>query len=97
MEHHAARLSCYTRFVQNVTFRIDEATLKRARIRALERGTSLNAVVEAFLTSWSSEETGSARRRLVELAERHAIDARLADRDATRDELYEERTRWPRS
>jgi hypothetical protein len=83
--------------VRNVTFRIDEETLRRARIRALERGTSLNAVVEEFLATWSSADQADARRRLVELAERHGTHADLDERAWSRDDLYEERTRWPRS
>ena len=83
--------------MQNVTFRIDERTLRRARIRALEEGTSLNAVVERLLETWSSRDAMDARHRLVDLAEGHATDARLEDRDGSRDDLYEERTRWPRS
>ena len=83
--------------MQNVTFRIDERTLRRARIRALEEGTSLNAVVERLLSAWSSGDARDARQRLIDLAERHATDARLEERGGARDDLYEERTRWPRS
>lgn len=83
--------------MRNVTFRIDEETLRRARIRALEQGTSLNAVVEEFLTTWSGGDETAARRHLVALADRHAVDAGLDDRGWSRDDLYEERTRWPRS
>jgi hypothetical protein len=35
--------------VANVTFTVDEQTLRRARILALERGTSVNAMVRDFL------------------------------------------------
>ena len=83
--------------MQNVTFRIDEETLRRARIRALEQGTSLNAVVEEFLATWSAADEVAARRRLVALADSHAVHADLDERDWSRDDLYEERTRWPRS
>jgi hypothetical protein len=80
-----------------VTFRIDEETLRRARIRALERGTSLNAVVEEFLASWSSADQAASRRRLVALAERRGTHGDLDERSWSREDLYEERTRWPRS
>lgn len=83
--------------MQNVTFRLDERTLRRARIRALEEGTSLNAVVERLLATWSSREAMDARHRLTALARRHATDARLEDQGGTRDDLYEERTQWPPS
>lgn len=36
-----------------VTLKIDDEVLKRARIRALERGTSVNAVVRDYLASYA--------------------------------------------
>lgn len=39
----------------NVTLAIDEDLLRRARIRALERGTSLNAVVRDYLESFAGD------------------------------------------
>lgn len=92
MRDSHARLSCYTVLVRNVTFRIDDETLRRARIRALEQGTSLNAVVEEFLVAWSAGDETAARRRLIALAERHGVDASLDERDWSRDDLHEERT-----
>lgn len=91
------RPSFYTRFVRNVTFRFDEDTLRRARIRALEEGTSLNAVVEEFLETWTTRDLRLARRQFVALANDHGVDGRLDERDWTRDDLYEERARWQRS
>ncbi len=41
--------TCYTDPVSNLTLAIDDETLKRARIRALEHGTSVNAVVREYL------------------------------------------------
>lgn len=81
----------------NLTLTIEEETLKRARIRALEQGTSVNAVVREFLESYSgTAEQHRALRRFVEIAE--SSDAGAAGRGRTwkREDLYEERLRWPR-
>jgi len=84
--------------VSNVTFRLDEETLRRDRSRALERGTSLDAIVEELLATWCATDPMAARRRLVTLAERHAAPTALDDEcEGTRDDLYAGRTRWPRS
>jgi hypothetical protein len=46
----------------NVTFTVDEQTLRRARIVALERGTSVNAMVREFLERTVAEAgDGSSR------------------------------------
>jgi plasmid stability protein len=37
----------------NLTITVDEELLKRARIRAIEQGTSVNAVLRNFLESYS--------------------------------------------
>jgi predicted nucleic acid-binding protein len=36
----------------NLTISIDDELLHRARVRAAERGTSVNAVLRAYLTEW---------------------------------------------
>lgn len=75
-----------------LTIVVDEGTLKRARIRALEEGTSVNAVLRERL-----EEYAGARRERMQALERILGDAREggagsgAGRAWTRDELYEER------
>ena len=82
----------------NLTLSIDENLLRRARIRALERGTTVNAVVREFLESYATEEERrAARRRLVEHARASVAGAEGRGRDWAREELYEGRVRWPRS
>lgn len=84
--------------MRNVTIRVDEETLRRARIRALQDGTSLNGVVREFLASYvGGDEEMAARQHLIALANDAAVDGRLGEREWTRDDLYEDRTRWPRS
>ena len=77
----------------NLTIVVDEGTLKKARIRALEEGTSVNAVLREKL-----EEYAGARRKQMEALERILEDARKGGsgsgpggRTWTRDEIYEER------
>jgi len=52
--------------MSNLTLSIDAHLLHRARIRAAQQGTSVNAVVRDLLTAWAiGERVVSARRRLV--------------------------------
>ena len=53
----------------DLTIPVDEETVKRARIRALEEGTSLNALLRAYLEEYSGirRERREAGRRLLEL------------------------------
>lgn len=84
----------------NLTLTIEDETLKRARIRALEQGTSVNAVVRRFLESFAGvEDERRALRRFVELSEGTQAGARGPSRGRgwRREDLYEERLRWPRS
>jgi len=82
----------------NLTLTIDDETLKRARMRALDQGTSVNAVVREFLSSYAgSADEREARRRFVELGSDSGAGAQGTGRSWTREELYEERLRWPRS
>ena len=48
----------------NVTFKVDQQVLLYARWRALKEGTSVNAVVEAFLAEYAGKEpAGEPKRR----------------------------------
>ena len=83
----------------NLTLTIDEETLRRARIRALQEGTSVNAIVREYLERFADadDRVMGARRRVVELARGSTAGAEGSGRTWTRDEAYEERVRWPRS
>lgn len=77
----------------NLTIVVDEETLKKARMRALEEGTSVNAVLRERL-----EEYAGARREQMEALERILASSRESasgsgpgGRTWTRDETYEER------
>jgi hypothetical protein len=56
----------------NLTVTVDAQTLKRARIKAIEQGTSVNRVVSEYLERYA--EAGTTQRALAEFLE---IAARL--------------------
>jgi len=73
----------------NLTLSIDEELLRRARIRALERGTSVNAVLREFLEAYA----GAASERERAVADVLALAKRsrsgLGAARWTRDDLHE--------
>lgn len=74
----------------NLTLTVDENVLRRARIRALERGTSVNALVREFLEGYADSDRGrTALRALGELADRVETGSGSGGRSWTRAELYE--------
>ena len=72
----------------NLTITVDEEVLKRARIRAIEQNTSVNAVLRAFLTSYAGLRTGRRRAvgKLLKLSEQ-SVSAREG-KAWTRDNLH---------
>ena len=74
----------------NLTVTIDEGVLRRARIKALEQGTSVNKVVSAYLERYAG--MGTTERALAEFLEiaarSHASSGRRA-RTWRRDDLYD--------
>ncbi|MCK0112400.1 hypothetical protein MWU75_09650 [Ornithinimicrobium sp. F0845] len=73
----------------NLTLVIDEDVLRRARVRATEQGTSVNATVREFLDDYASGRDAhrEARQRLLQLADRSSASS--DGRHITRDELYD--------
>jgi plasmid stability protein len=73
----------------NLTIAIDEDSLKKARMRALQEGTSVNAILRDFLESYA----GSKRERQDAvndvLAISRASKTRRGGRRWSRDELHE--------
>ncbi len=76
----------------NLTITVDEHTLKRARMRALQEDTSVNAVLRDYLEEYSGvrRERQEAGRRLLELA-RNSGAGSGGQALPRREELYEER------
>ena len=72
----------------NLTLAVDEQLLRRARLRALEQGTSVNALLRDYLETFAG--AGRARRQAVsELLEMSAeATSRRGARRWTRDELH---------
>lgn len=82
----------------NLTITIDDEVLRRARIRALGQGTSVNAVLRDFLVSYAgSDVEAGARARLVALARESAASSGPGGRSWTRDDVYTDRLDRDRS
>ena len=74
----------------NLTVTLDDATLRRARLRALEQGTSVNELVRRYLDSYAGDEAASAALgRFSRRADRVRVSSGEAGRAWTRDELHE--------
>ncbi len=73
----------------NLTITVDEALLKRARIRALEQGTSVNAVLRDYLESYAglAAEREAATKAILELSE--VAQSRHEGPRWTREELHQ--------
>lgn len=77
----------------NLTIVVDDEVLRRARIRALEQGTSVNAVLREFLESYAgAAREAEARDRLAALARRSPASSGTGGRRWTREQAYEQRT-----
>ena len=72
----------------NLTVVIDDELLKRARIRALEQGSSVNALLREYLEHYAGGDTQSrAMREFCVIAER--AGGHSGGRTWTRDEIHE--------
>jgi hypothetical protein len=74
----------------NLTITIDDRLLKVARIRALEAGTSVNALLRAYLERYAgSGQAAEALTGFARLARRSAATSGPRGRTWTRDELHD--------
>lgn len=74
----------------NLTLVIPDDVLRRARIRALERGQSVNALVRAYLEEFAGDGPGAEGiREFLALAERTAASSGPNGRSWSRSDLYE--------
>ena len=73
----------------NLTIAIDDALLRRARIRALEQGTSVNALLRDYLTAFADQRETQikALEDILEIAANS--QASSGGRRWSRDELYD--------
>ena len=76
----------------NLTITVDSETLKRARMRALERGESVNQFLARQLEKYAdgglTDRRARAARRFVELSQ--DMSGRSGGKPWTRDELYDD-------
>lgn len=74
----------------NLTITIDSQLLKQARMRALEDGTSVNAVLRAYLERYAgAADASEALMGFARLARRSNATSGHAGRHWTRDELHD--------
>lgn len=73
----------------NLTISVDEEVLKRARIRALELGVSVNAILSEYLEIFSGAREGrqTATGSLISLS--RSSKARRGDSKWSREDLHE--------
>jgi plasmid stability protein len=74
----------------NLTITVDEETVKRARIRALEEGTSVNALLRGYLEDYAGirREKLEAWRKIQELAKSSGMSSG-GEGLPKREELYD--------
>jgi plasmid stability protein len=74
----------------NLTITVDEETVKRARIRALEKGTSVNALLRDYLEDYAGvrRERIEAWRKIQDLARRSGMGSR-GQRLPTREKIHD--------
>ena len=74
----------------NLTVAVDEQVLRRARIRALEQGTSVNALVSEYLARFAGVATTErALAEFLEIAERSHAGSGPGGRTWRREDLYD--------
>ncbi len=74
----------------NLTISVDDLLLKRARIKALEEGTSVNALLREYLEVYTgAERTQHALAGFAELAEQSEAGSGPGGRTWTRDDLHD--------
>ena len=74
----------------NLTITVDDELLKRARIRALEQGTSVNALLGQYLVAYAGANPAvTAMKELLEMARKSRSGSGEEGRKWTRDEIHE--------
>jgi plasmid stability protein len=74
----------------NLTLQLDDELLRRARVRAAEQGTSVNAVVRTYLERFArDEEERSALRQVLSLAQTSTASSGAQGRTWRREDAHE--------
>lgn len=71
----------------NLTITVDDVTLKRARMRALQRNESVNAYLAQVLRRYADDE-GSAMDEVIALARQSSAGSGARGRSWTRDQAH---------
>ena len=73
----------------NLTISVEDDVLKQARIKAIEQGTSINAILREYLEAFAGvrQKQDEAIRDLLQLSK--SAKSRLGSRKWKRDELHE--------
>jgi hypothetical protein len=79
----------------NITITLDGELLKRSRIKAAELGTSVNAVIRAYLHEWAAGDRDQEKARALASLLKMSRESKAGGFKWHREELYEERIgRW---
>jgi len=74
----------------NLTVTVDDAVLRRARSRAQERGTSVNAIVSEYLAHFAGDDTASqALTTFLDIAASVDASSGSQGRTWTREDIYD--------
>jgi len=73
----------------NLTISLDEDLLRRARVRAAQLGTSVNAVLREYIRTWVGARGARARAVSALLAQAAASKSARAGRRWTREDLHD--------
>ena len=79
----------------NITLSLDESVVRKVREIALQKDTTLTAMVREYLTEVAERDVAARREsaaRLRELSERYSVD--MGTRTWTRDDLYDRPKRF---
>jgi hypothetical protein len=74
--------------VANLTIKIDDDLLRRARIKALQEGTSVNRVVADYLRRFADQTTRTEAWRAFVDSARASTSRSPSGRDWSRDDIY---------
>jgi len=75
----------------NLTVTVDDEVLKRARIRALELGTSVNRLLADYLSAFAPAGQGEVVRSILQLSDELEAGSGERGRTWSREELYVDR------
>ena len=74
----------------NLTVSIDDELLRRARVRALQQGSSVNALLRAYLEGYAGDEPDRiALQRILELSRRAESGSGRGGRRWVREDAYD--------